>query len=181
MTRIAARADAPNHGSAAARGGRGGRGRALPRALQVTAVACAVLVLSGCGLQIPSDPDGTLERITGGQLRVGVASADASGLRGSGTASGEVGAAIEDFAVARDADIVWTAGGEEALVDQLEAGELDLAVGDMTDETPWGDRVSVTRGYSIAGSEQRFVVLLPLGENALQSALETFLDERLPQ
>ncbi len=70
---------------------------------------------------------------------------------------------------------------EESLVDGLESGALDLAVGGMTDPTPWSDRVSVTRGFTgIPGAEDTPVVfLLPMGENATQSALERYLDEEL--
>ena len=45
-------------------------------------------------------------------------------------------------------------------------------------ETPWVDRVSVTRGFDdLPGVDAGGVVfLLPMGENGLQAALETFLD-----
>lgn len=167
-------------GSAPARRGSAPLGRRTLRAIAVgSVVGLLVLVLAGCGLRIPADPDGTLDRITGGQLRVGAATVDLPGAKPGDPASGPLGEVIEEFAETREADIVWTTGGEEELVEQLEAGELDLAVGDMTDQTPWADRVSVTRGYEIAGSQKKFVVLLPLGENALQSALEVFLDDRM--
>lgn len=177
VTRTMARTIAPGPVGG---GRRGPRTSLTARALRAIVATSAVLALAGCGLQIPA---GSLERITGGQVRVGIAAGTVPGApeAGGGPASGMLVAALEDFAQSRDARLVWSAGGEEHLVDQLEAGELDLAVGDMTDQTPWADRVSVTRGYAVDGSEQAYVVLLPLGENALQSALETFLDQRMAQ
>lgn len=145
----------------------------------VVVLAIALAATTGCGVRIPTDPDGTLARVTGGELRVGASpSGDLVRIDG-GVVSGTLADLIEEFASERDATVVWTPGSEEDLVDDLENGRLDLAVGGMTDATPWSDRVSVTRGYdAIPGSGGRsIVVLLPLGENDLQSTLETFLDE----
>jgi len=60
----------------------------------------------------------------------------------------------------------------------LEEGDLDLVVGGLTDQTPWADRVGVTRGYTdIEGADDRAIVMfVPLGENAFLSELEGFLD-----
>ncbi len=87
----------------------------------------------------------------------------------------------EDFAASLDTRIEWTVGSEETLVGELEAGELDLAVGGFTDQTPWSDRAGVTRGYqNIPGADGRSVIfLVPLGENAFLSELEAFLDEEV--
>ncbi|WP_159501275.1 hypothetical protein [Microbacterium sp. 18062] len=145
----------------------------------VAAVAAvAALALSGCGLQIPADPDGTLDRITGGVLRVGASPADELVRVSERDVSGPLPDLIEGFADERDARVEWTVGSEEDLVDDLVAGALDLAIGGMTDATPWVDAVSVSRGYSgVEGSGgASVVVLMPMGENALQAALERYLD-----
>ena len=85
---------------------------------------------------------------------------------------------VEALAQSLDAKVTWTVGSEEDLVDGLEAGDLDLAIGGMTDATPWSTRVAVTRGYeSIPGAKAPVVVLLPLGENAWQAAIEGYLDK----
>lgn len=148
------------------------------------AVLAAVMAvaLAGCGMTVPTDPNGTLDRITGGELRVGASpSAGLVATTGEGVdaeVSGPLPALIEDFAAERAARITWTVGSEEELVDGLESGDLDLVIGGITDATPWVDRASVTRGYpDLPDAHGRSIVLLlPLGENALQSALETFLD-----
>ncbi|NYE21454.1 hypothetical protein [Microbacterium immunditiarum] len=141
----------------------------------------AAAVLSGCGTRIPADPDGTLDRVTHGTLRVGASPSGTLVVVDDGRVRGPLVELIEGFAAERDANLEWTVDSEEDLVDDLEGGRLDLAIGGMTDKTPWADRVSVTRGYpDVPGSgDASVVVLLPMGENALQAALETYLDEEL--
>lgn len=153
---------------------------------RVAAVTAAMLlslaVLTGCGASIPADPDGALDRIDGGVLRVGASPSDGLVVlddpSGADPVSGPLPDLIAGFAAGRDARARWTVGSEEDLVAALESGALDVAIGGMTDDTPWSDRVSVTRGYTgIPGAAGRpVVVLLPLGENGLQSALEAYLD-----
>lgn len=134
--------------------------------------------LTGCGITVPTDPDGTLQTVSGGELRVGVSSdaglADAS----TDTPSGPLIDLVDTFAESLDADVEWTAGSEETLVVMLEEGDLDLVVGGLTDQTPWIDRVGVTRGYrDIEGADDRAIVMfVPLGENAFLTELEEFLD-----
>lgn len=138
-------------------------------------LACA---LSGCGLTIPADPDGTLDTVTDSDLRVGV-SADPGLVDTEGdTPSGSIPDLIEGFADSIDADVDWTEASEETLVGMLERGDLDLVAGGMTDQTLWADKAGVTRGYpGIAGADGRSIVMLvPLGENAFLSALERYLD-----
>lgn len=145
--------------------------------------AAALLLFTGCSVLIPTDPQGTLDRIDGGVLRVGASpSADLVDVAGGGV-RGPVADLVAGFADAHDARLVWSVGSEEDLVDGLERGALDLAIGGMTERTPWSDRVSVTRGYpGIPGSHgDGVVLLLPMGENRLQAALERYLDAQVPE
>lgn len=151
--------------------------------LVLTLMLAVALSTTGCGLQIPADPEGTLDRVSGGVLRAGASPSDGLvAVDAAGAVSGPLPDIVSGFAADRDAEVVWTVGSEEDLVVALEEGRLDLAVGGFTTDTPWSDRVSVTRGIPgavIAGaSAGDSVIVLPLGENALQSALETFVDER---
>ncbi|MEJ1088218.1 hypothetical protein WDU99_07815 [Microbacterium sp. Mu-80] len=149
--------------------------------LRLIASATALLLaalLAGCGISIPTDPDGTLDRVTGGELRVG-ASPDADLIdTDPATPTGPLAELVTAYAARIDADIDWTVDSEETLVGMLEAGDLDLLVGGFTDRTPWTDRAGMTRGYSgIPGADGRKIVMLvPLGENAFLSDLERFLD-----
>lgn len=146
----------------------------------VVLAAVAVLMTSGCGITIPTDPDGSLQRIEStGRLRAGATPAgDALEVSGRDV-SGPLADLVEGFARDHGATVDWVIASEETLVDELETDALDLAVGGMTDATPWVDRVSVTRGFTgIEGSGGApLVVLLPLGENALQSAIERYFDD----
>ena len=147
-------------------------------------MALAALALVGCGLSIPADPDGTLETVTGGVLEVGVSpSPPFTDLSGDEPTGSEV-ELVESFARSIEAEISWTEGGEEELVEQLSSGELDLVIGGITDQTPWSSDVAPTRAYAETteadGSTTKHVMLTPMGENAFLSALERHLDEEAP-
>lgn len=138
------------------------------------------LGMTGCGVTVPSDPNGSLQSVSERSLRVG-ASLEPGLIDSEGAAlSGPLADLVEEFAAEIDTTVDWTAGGEESLVRMLEEGELDLVVGGMTDQTPWVERAGVTRGYTtIEGADGRsLVMLVPLGENALLFVLEQFLDEK---
>ncbi|MCP2371866.1 ABC-type amino acid transport substrate-binding protein [Agromyces terreus] len=152
-----------------------------PLAPTALVIGC-ILALTGCGISIPTDPDGTLQRVVRtGELRAGASPAGTALVVDGDRVSGALADLVEEFAAEQGARVIWTVGSEEALVEDLEQGDLDLAVGEMTDQTPWSDRASVTRPYTdLPGLEGRkTVLLLPLGENAFQSALETYLDEEV--
>ncbi|MEV4687746.1 hypothetical protein [Microbacterium sp. LWH3-1.2] len=136
------------------------------------------LCIAGCATTVPSDPEGTLDRVRGGELRAGAsASGELVTIDGSDV-GGTLAHLVEEFAVSIDAKVTWTIGSEEDLVDGLEAGDLDLAIGGMTDATPWSTRAAVTRGYdTIPGANAPVVLLLPLGENAWLATVEGYLDK----
>ncbi|SJN46091.1 hypothetical protein FM104_14555 [Microbacterium esteraromaticum] len=147
----------------------------------LTGLLFVAMLLSGCGLTIPTDPNGALDRATGSILRVGASLEPGLVERTGDELHGPLVSLTERFADSIDARVEWTVAAEETLVGELESGDLDLAIGGFTDETPWVDRVGITRGYSnIAGSDERSLVFaVPLGENALLSKLESFLDKEL--
>ncbi|MFF0911947.1 transporter substrate-binding domain-containing protein [Microbacterium enclense] len=139
--------------------------------------------LTGCGLQIPRDPDGTLDRVTGGQLHAGVTPNGTFVRVDGGEPTGTDVEAIRAFADSLDAEVEWTVGAEEALVRGLENGDLDVVAGGLTDKTPWTDKAGMTRPYAEAtlddGRTAKLVMLVPIGENAFLSRLETFLDQEM--
>jgi len=155
----------------------------MPRSRPVAVVAAAVsvLLLAGCGIRIPADPQGTLDRVDGGVLRAGITpNGDFVRLDGDSPSGSEIDALIA-FADSLDAEVDWTVGSEEALVRGLESGDLDVVAGGLTDETPWTDKAGMTRPYGEVtladGSTAKVVMLVPLGENAFVSRLETFLTD----
>ena len=153
--------------------------RSPRRAVSAAAALLLAAVLSGCGLTIPADPDGTLESATGSELRVGLSADPGLVDTDRGTPTGSIPDLVTGFADSIDAGIDWTYGSEETLVGMLERGDLDLVAGGFTSDTPWMDKAGVTRGYpEIDGADGREIVMLvPLGENAFLSALERHLDE----
>lgn len=138
------------------------------------------LCASGCGVTVPSDLQGTLERVNGGELRAGASPSGSLVTVDGDDVGGSLARLVDDFAESIDAKVTWTIGSEEDLVDELESGELDLAVGGMTDATPWSQRVAVTRAYdTIPGAHGPVVLFLPMGENAWQAAIEGYLDKQV--
>lgn len=145
----------------------------------VTAVG-VLGVLGGCGVTVPTDPDGTIERVRGGELRVGVSPHEPwTQVGAGGTPTGLEPELVEGFARSLDADVVWTPGGEEELVGDLDRGELDLVVGGFTASTPWTSHAAVTVSYVTVtdpdGKPEGHVMLTPMGENAFLVALERYL------
>jgi DNA-binding transcriptional LysR family regulator len=143
----------------------------------VTLLLAGILALTGCGV-IPADPQGTLERATGGTLHAGATPSAGLVTDAAGEPSGPLIDLVDGFAETIDADVEWTVGSEEDLIEGLEGGGLDIAVGGMTSDSPWIDRAGLTRGYpGIAGADGREIVMfVPSGENAMLTALETYLD-----
>ncbi|MEJ6490350.1 transporter substrate-binding domain-containing protein [Leucobacter sp. USCH14] len=150
----------------------------MRRFRSLLAVTCVAL-LTGCSMAIPTDPDGTLDRVTGGTLRVGVSERPpwvetAEGEEPGGTEP----ELIREFAESIDAETEWTEGGEERLLKALERGELDVVIGGFTDQTPWVDYGALTVPYAeeeYEGAREKHVMIVRMGENAFLVALERFL------
>ncbi|HEX2232835.1 MAG TPA: transporter substrate-binding domain-containing protein [Thermoleophilaceae bacterium] len=106
----------------------------------------ATVAASGC--EIPQDPDGTLDRVTGGTMRVGVAEADPwvtlDGAEPSGGVEVEL---VRRFAREVDARVEWIDGSEEELVNAAKEGSLDLVISGMTSNSRWQQDVAFTRPY----------------------------------
>ncbi len=141
----------------------------------------SVLLLSGCGMAIPADPHGTLDRVVDGELRVGVSNNPPWTETHDGRdPTGSEVRLIEQFAAQLGAEIEWTDGGESALVRALERGDLDLVIGGILDDTPWSERAAVTRPYAETtdehGMHQKHAMLVRMGENGFLVELEEFLD-----
>jgi len=153
------------------------------KVLQALAAAtAATMALTGCGMQFPRDPEGTLERVRGDVLRVGATEhRPYVELDDAGEPTGSEPALVQRFAERLDADIAWETGSEAELLDALEQGELDLVIGGFLHDTPWAERGATTRPYveeqTADGSTDKHVMITPMGENAFLVELETFLHE----
>jgi polar amino acid transport system substrate-binding protein len=121
-----------------------------------------LVAIAATGCQYPRDPDGTLNRVEGGVMRVGVTEADPwvvlEGDRPVGGAEVEL---ARRFARDLDARIEWVQGSEEELVDATKEGQVDLILAGLTNKSRWKKDVAFTRPYV----ETRAVVGIPAGES----------------
>ncbi|MBW3588229.1 MAG: transporter substrate-binding domain-containing protein [Actinobacteria bacterium] len=123
------------------------------------AIGLAMLVLTAA-CNIPRDPEGTLERVTGGTLRVGITESDPWVIIKDEPTGVEV-TLVEGFAKTLSADIEWVEGTEADLIGALERRELDLVIGGFTSNSPWGQKAAITVHYH----EVVVVVAVPEGDD----------------
>ena len=106
----------------------------------------AVLAVGGC--QFPADTDGTLDRVRGGTLRVGVTPADPFVILADGREPQGVEAElVRRFASRLDAEVDWVPGSETELMGALHGRQLDLVIAGLTRRSPWQAEVTLTRPY----------------------------------
>lgn len=166
--------------------------------------ALLVPLLAGCGLKMPSDPEGTLDRVAGGTLRVGISHNPPWTETGTGpdtvsrtgpdeatVGAGSTGTApagteaelVRAFAAEHNARVEWVSGGESNLVRRLERGELDLVIGGLTKDSPWSKYAALTQPYletgNAQGDKEQHVMAARMGENAFLVELERFLREEV--
>lgn len=154
--------------------------RATPAVAVVVLLALVTVLASGCGSPFPKDTDGSLDRITGGALRVGVSENPPwTEVSDDGGVTGREVDLVAGFAQQQDADLEWTPGAESELIMAMARGDLDVVVGGLTSDSPWEKEVALTRSYAQEvtpdGDTEQMVMATPLGENALLVALETYL------
>lgn len=139
-----------------------------------------LLTATGCGSHFPADAQGTLDRATGGKLRVGISeNPPFTEVSADGTVSGSEVELVEEYAEGIDSEVDWMPAGENILAASMQAGELDLVVGGLPSDAPWTKQIALTRPYTTTqgpdGSTVKIVMGVPPGENALLVDLERFL------
>src|SRR3546814_14334158 len=90
------------------------------------ALRALILVLMVCGCDLPKDPEGTLDRVQGGVMRVGVSENPSWTMIDGATASGVEVDLVEAFAGELGARIEWVHGTEAELLAALERFALDI-------------------------------------------------------
>jgi polar amino acid transport system substrate-binding protein len=116
----------------------------------VRALICIALAVAGLlgACRIPEDPDGTLDRVEGGIMRVGVTESDPWVTLDGGVPTGGVEVAlVRSFARDLHARIEWVDGSEEELIAALKEGSLDLVIGGLTSKSRWKQDAALTRPY----------------------------------
>lgn len=141
----------------------------------------AVLLGAGCSIDhFPRDSEGTLQRASGGVLRVGVSENPPwTRVADDGTVTGSEAAIMRGYASSIKARIAWTPGAESQLIQLLDEGELDIVIGGLSSDLPWQQHAAFTRPYAESprpdGSTRKMVFATRLGENALLGNLERYL------
>ena len=150
---------------------------------RLAAGALTALLLTGCSSGFPKDPEAALDRVRGGQLRVGVSESPPwTEVADSGRPSGVEVDLVEDFAERLGAEVVWYPGSETHLIRSLEGGDLDLVVAGLPEASPWEQHVALTRPHTqietLDGRTERIVMATRLGENGFLTELESFFVEQ---
>jgi ABC-type amino acid transport substrate-binding protein len=97
----------------------------------------ATALLAACDA-IPSDPDGTLERVRGERMfRVGLIASHAP-------PSERATDLLRRLSRATGAKATVERGPAEALLTRLEEGSLDLVLGEFAGKSPWAAQVTLT-------------------------------------
>jgi polar amino acid transport system substrate-binding protein len=105
-----------------------------------------VLAIGGC--QFPADTSGTLDRVRGGTLRVGVTPADPFVILADGSEpQGVEPELVRRFARQLDAEIEWVPGSETELMGALHGRQLDIVIAGLTRRSAWQNEVTLTRPY----------------------------------
>jgi polar amino acid transport system substrate-binding protein len=117
------------------------------RAPALIGLALLIAVIGAC--RIPEDPEGTLDRVEGGVMRVGVTEREPWVELREGVPTGGVEVRlVRRFADDLDARIVWVDGAEEELIGALKEGSLDVVIGGLTSKSRWQKDAAFTRPYA---------------------------------
>lgn len=148
----------------------------------VLVLLCMLFLLPACAPSMPVDPEGTLERVAGGTLRVGASdNGDWVSVEPTRDPEGSEPELLRGFAAKLGASIEWSTGSEQVLAEDLKHGELDVVIGGLDDKTPWEKHAGLTMPYTESkderGETHKHVMLVRKGENAFLLELDKFLAE----
>jgi polar amino acid transport system substrate-binding protein len=111
----------------------------------IVAALAAALAVAGC--QYPKDVEGTLDRVEGGAMRVGVSDHEPWVNLDGDRPAGVEPTLIRQFAETLDAEIRWVQGDAEELVGALQGGQLDVVLAGFTRRSEFRRKVALTRPY----------------------------------
>ena len=113
-----------------------------------TRVLLTMITVAAAACGIPRDPEGTLARVEGGVIRVGVVDNPPwASLSASGEAAGVEPLLVRVLAAELGARVEWVPGGESELLAALEHHNLDLVVGGLSAASPWKPKLGLSRPY----------------------------------
>ena len=109
-------------------------------------LALALVFLVACASP-PVDPEGTLDRVEGGTIRVGITASEPwTELTPEGPTGVEV-EIVERLAAELDAEIEWVPGSEEELFGALKYSQVDLVIGGLGAKNPFAKEAALTHPY----------------------------------
>lgn len=112
----------------------------------LVAVALGALLVPSCG--IPRDVEGTLDRVEGGTLRVGVIENEPWTSEGRESPTGIEVEIVKELAGELHARPEWIVGADEEIFASLEEHGLDIVIGGLTASSPWGSNITFTQTYA---------------------------------
>ena len=130
--------------------------------LRRLAYLCVLALFLGACDATPKDPEGTLERVRGGAMRVGVTASDPWVTFESGEPAGVEVTLVQEFAESIDTEIEWVEGSEEELFGALKYGSIDLLIGGLSIRSPFAKEASLSHPYLTT----QVVVALPEDQDA---------------
>jgi polar amino acid transport system substrate-binding protein len=113
---------------------------------------------------MPKDPEGTLDRIRGGTMRVGVVAHEPFTRVEGGSPAGPEVELVQEFARTLEAKVEWTVGAEARLMEALAKHELDLVIGGIAADTPYASHIGLSRPYL----RSRLTIGAPAGQSPPQ-------------
>jgi polar amino acid transport system substrate-binding protein len=127
--------------------GRGSGTIFVMRLTTVSRVLVVLLVVATGGCQWPRDAEGTLDRVRGGTLRVGVAVSPPWTTTDGGTVGGAEVVLVQRLADQLGAEVDWVPGGESELMAALSERAVDLVVAGLDADAPWEQDAALTADY----------------------------------
>ncbi len=151
----------------------------VSRRIRFGSILLFACLLTACGIQVPTDPHDTLNRVQAGMIRVGVTdNRPWVVLDETGNPTGIEPDLVSGFAEELGSEIQWTTGSEATLLNGLERGEFDIVIGGFLEDTPWVEKGAITVPYreeTTPDGPQKHVMIVRMGENGFLLALEKFL------
>jgi polar amino acid transport system substrate-binding protein len=110
-------------------------------------ISCVLVAAVWTACDLPRDSDGTLNRVRGGAMRVGVVVDTPWTTDSAGMSGGIEGQIVQSLARELNARVQWIPGRQDELLAALQHRELDLVIGGLNARSPWSKQVAFTRPY----------------------------------
>lgn len=110
-------------------------------------IALAACAACAAACELPRDADGTLDRVRGGVIRVGVIPDPPWAVDSAGTVVGIEGLLVGELARGLGARVQWSRRPAHELLGALHARELDLVIGGLTADLSWKHEAAFTKPY----------------------------------